>query len=41
MNTAVQIRDATFQSVFILLPRHAIDSRRSLPLQSVIAVPEQ
>src|SRR5215470_14142283 len=40
MNTAVQIRDAIFQSVPILLPRYAIHSRRSLPLQSVITVPE-
>jgi hypothetical protein len=40
MDTAVQIRDAIFQSVPILPPRHAIHSRRSLPLQSVITVPE-
>src|SRR5580658_1692712 len=41
MNTAVQISDATFQSVLILLPRHTVHSRRSLPLQRVKAVPEQ
>ncbi len=41
VNPAVQIGEPILQSGLILLPRHAIHSRRSLPLQGVKAVPEQ
>jgi hypothetical protein len=38
MNTAVQIDKLILKSGFILLPSHAIDSRRSLTLESVEAI---
>jgi hypothetical protein len=41
MGSVVKIADATLQSGLILLPRHAIYPRSSLPLQSVEAVTEQ
>src|SRR5215831_10416521 len=41
MDSVVEIGDPIFQSGLVLLPRHAVHSRRSLPLQSVKAVPEQ
>src|SRR6516165_3303765 len=41
MNSAVKINESTFQTGFILLPRHAIYSRRGLPFQRVKAVLEQ
>jgi hypothetical protein len=37
----MQIGETIFQAGFILLPRHAIRSWRSLPLQREEAVPEQ
>ena len=41
VHPAVQIDESILQSGFILLPRHAIDSRCSLALQGVEAVPQQ
>ena len=41
MNPAMKINEATFQSRFILLPPDTIDSRRSLTLKRVEAVPEK
>src|SRR3569623_2041482 len=38
MHSPVQIVDSISQSSFILLPRHAIDSRRGLTLQCVKAL---
>jgi hypothetical protein len=40
VNPAVQIDEPIFESGFILLPRHAIYSRRSLTLKRVEAVAE-
>src|SRR6516225_5538126 len=41
MYSTVQIVESIFQSVFILLPSHAIDSRRGLTLQNVEAFAEE
>jgi hypothetical protein len=41
MHPTVQIGEPIFQSGFILLPPHAIDSRRGLTLQCVEAVAEK
>src|ERR1035437_347961 len=41
MNPAVKDDKSIFQTGFILLPRHAIDSGRSLTLKRVEAVTEQ
>src|ERR1700745_178533 len=41
MHPTVQIGEPIFQSGFILLPPHAIDSRRGLTLQCVEAVTEK
>jgi len=41
VNPAVKINQPIFQSGFILLPSHAIDSRRSLTLESVEAVAQK
>jgi hypothetical protein len=41
MYSTVQIVESIFQSVFILLPSHAIDSRRGLTLQIVEALAEE
>ncbi len=41
MYPAVKINESIFQSGFILLPSHTIDSRRSLALESVKAVAEE
>src|SRR5260370_12102178 len=41
MYSTVQIVESIFQSGFILLPSHAIDSRRSLTLQNVEALAEE
>src|SRR4051794_4541112 len=38
MHSTVQIVESIFQSSFILLPRHAIDSRRGVTLQCVEAL---
>jgi hypothetical protein len=40
MNPGVKINQSIFQTGFVLLPSHAIDSRRSLALKRVEAVPE-
>jgi hypothetical protein len=41
MHPTEQIGESIFQSGFILLPPHAIDSRRGLTLQCVEAVAEK
>jgi hypothetical protein len=41
MNPAVEVLNARLQTLLILLPRHLVHPRRSLPLQRVKAVPEQ
>ena len=41
VHPVVQIGQPTLQPGLILLPRHAIHSRRSFPLQRVKAVPQQ
>src|SRR5665213_610176 len=41
MDSAMQIRQLLIEVRLILFPRHAVDSRRSLPLQSVKAFPQQ
>ena len=41
MHSTVQIVESIFQSGFILLPCHAIDSRRGLTLQCVEALAEE
>src|SRR5437764_14894391 len=41
MHPTVQISEPIFQSGFILLPSHAIDSRRGLTLECVEAVTEK
>src|SRR5262250_2560225 len=41
MHSTVQIAESIFQSGFILLPSHAIDSRRGLTLQCVEALAEE
>src|SRR5580658_3848812 len=41
MNPGMQIDELILKSGFILLPSHAIDSRRSLTLKRVEAVPEK
>jgi hypothetical protein len=41
MNPGMQIDELILKSGFILLPPHAIDSRRSITLKRVEAVPEK
>src|SRR5215468_7207698 len=41
MHSTVQIGKSIFQSSFILLPRHAIDSRRGLTLECVKAIAKE
>ena len=41
MDSLVEVLQPLLHALPILLPRHTVHSRRSLPLQRVIAVPEQ
>jgi hypothetical protein len=41
MDSAMQIRQLLMEVRLILFPRHAVDSRRGFPLQSVKAYPQQ
>ena len=41
MDSAMQVRQPRLEVRLVLLPRHAIHSGRSVPLERVVAVPQQ